>query len=592
MILLQMFTQKSTLLSLMLLSVVTISSAAESSAPAIGRGLPDFELKDVRGNTHSLETYNSNKLIVLAVLGTECPLAKQYAVKLQKLADKYTGKSVAFIAVDANQQDSLSDIVAFARKNSLTFPILKDLNQKVIDNLQATRTPEVFVLDSRRVIRYRGRVDDQFIFGGHSRPAPTREDLKVAIDELLDEKPVSMPETTAFGCLIGRTRPPKPSSKVTYSKQIARILQKNCIDCHRPGQHAPFSLTDYEEVACWADTIAEVTQSRQMPPWHASPDVGHLANERRLTNEELDLIREWADAGAPEGNRSDLPLPKAFTPGWQLSRKPDLVISMARPYKVSAKGPIDYKYFFIDPGLTEDKWISEAEVIPGNRSVVQHVTVFMTSDGKIRDEFRQMITLFVPGSQGLRYPDGMAKRIPAGSQMIFEVHYTPNGVVTEDQSRIGLIFTDPASVTHEVRTTATESRRFKIEPLLENQSVHANPRTVLDDCLLLSFLPLMQLRGKSFRFELTMPDGTHETLLEVPRYDFNWKNTYHLTEPKFIPKNSKVQGIAVYDNSPNNIANPDPSKTVTWGTQTWDEMALGIFDVAVPLNPDLPASQK
>ena len=275
---------------------------SEKAPSRLGAPVPEFSLKDFRGKNHSLSEYNSSPVVVLAVVGTECPLAKQYAVKLQKMADAYSDRGVTVLAIDANRQDALSEIAAFAKSNSLTFPILKDLNQEVVNGLQATRTPEVFVLDKQRVVRYRGRVDDQYAVGGKFRKSPSREDLKIAIDEVLEGKAVSVPETPSMGCLISRSREPDRNATVTYSNQIARILQKNCVECHRPGEIAPFSLTDYHEVAGWADMIVEVTQSHQMPPWHASPESGHFANERRLTPDELSQLKQWAAAGAPEGN--------------------------------------------------------------------------------------------------------------------------------------------------------------------------------------------------------------------------------------------------------------------------------------------------
>ena len=519
---------------------------------------------------------------MIAVLGTECPLVKQYAVKLQKLADEYSERGVAVLAFDANRQDSLAEIAAFAKTNSLTFPILKDVNQQVVDSLQASRTPEVFVLDSTRIVRYRGRVDDQFAVGGKFRKAPTRDDLKSAIDELLEGKPVSVVETTAVGCLIGRAREPKKDSTVTYSNQISRVLQKHCVECHRPGEIAPFSLTEYQEVAGWADMIVEVTRSHQMPPWHASPDYGHFSNARRLSQEEINLLQEWAIAGTPEGSPADLPAPSAYTEGWQLPRQPDQVVWMSeKSYAIPAEGTVKYQYFTVDAGLTEDKWISAAEIIPGNRSVVHHVIVFMTASGKLFEEEQQMVLAYVPGMRVAPFGKGMAKRIPKGSKLIFQMHYTPNGIASEDRTRIGLVFADPAEITHEVRTAVASNRRFRIEPQKDNQSFESRSVNIPVEMQLISLSPHMHLRGKSFRYELTLPDGTKETLLDVPRYDFNWQTSYLLSEPRTIPQGSKLKAYATFDNSPNNLANPDPSMTVTWGDQSWDEMLLGYFDIAI-----------
>jgi peroxiredoxin len=580
------------LIALLVAISSTILTAAEKGESVLGKSLPEFSLKDFRGKSHALNDYQSKPLLVVAVLGTECPLAKQYAIKLQKLADAYAERGVVVLGIDANRQDSLADLAEFAKSNALSFPILKDVNQTVVDALHATRTPEVFLLDAQRVVRYQGRVDDQFVVGGKSRTSPSREDLKSAIDEVLDAKPVSVATTEVMGCLIGRARPPKQGSDVTYSNQIARILKKNCVECHRPGEIAPFSLTDYEEVAGWADTIVEVTQSRQMPPWHASPEFGHFANERRMTAEELELLQRWAAAGAPEGNRADLPEPNVYTEGWQLPREPDQVVWMSEePFPVPADGTVKYQYFTVDPGLTEDKWIAGAEIIPGNRSVVHHVIVFVTTDGNVKDEDRQMLTAFVPGLRIKAYPKGMAKHVPAGAKFIFQMHYTPNGTAGEDRSKVGLVFADPADITHEIRTASTINTRLTIEPELDDQAFKSSVVKTPTDVLLLSLSPHMHLRGKSFRYELTLPDGTIETLLDVPHYDFNWQTAYQLPEPRTIPRGAKLQSFATFNNSKSNVANPDSTQTVRWGEQSWDEMLLGYFDIAVPRDSGDTAAQ-
>ena len=243
----------------LVLGWTSVCLSADANVSLNSLRISNFTLKDHRGKDYSLTDFESSKLIVLAVVGTECPLAKQCALKLQKFSADYANRGVSFVAIDPNRQDSLSEIAAFVKTNELTFPVLKDVGQQVSDSLKATRTPEVFVLDAQHAIRYRGRVDDQFQIGGKSRKAPTRDDLKLAIDELLDGKTVSVSETPVMGCLIGRTRPVQADAQVTYSQQISRILQKHCVECHRPGESGPFSLTDYQEAAGWADMIAEVT---------------------------------------------------------------------------------------------------------------------------------------------------------------------------------------------------------------------------------------------------------------------------------------------------------------------------------------------
>lgn len=574
------------------IALLANAAAGEESPQVAPRtSIPNFTLSDFRGKDWSLAEFSDKKIVVLAVVGIECPLAQKYLVRLQQLAEEFAGQGVAFIGVNANRQDSLAEIAAQVRNVGITFPMLKDARQTLIADLGAKRTPEVFVLDQNRVVRYRGRIDDQHAVGNRSRTSPTRQDLRIAIEELLADKDVSVPQTEAVGCLITRSAPPKTQSAVTYANQISRLLQKHCVECHRPGEIAPFSLTDYEEVAGWAEMMVEVTQSGQMPPWHASPAHGKFVNARGLSAEEKQLLVDWAAAGAPQGDPAELPPPREFTQGWQLPREPDLVVAMSdQPFQVPAEGVVKYQYFVSDPQFTEDKWVHAAEVVPGNRAVVHHVIVFAVPEGKRLDGEHDSVTAYVPGLRITPYPAGYAKRIPAGSKLIFQVHYTPIGTPQEDLTKIGLIFLDESEVTHSVFTENVKNTRLNIVPFEDDQRFEARPLATPIDVELLDLMPHMHLRGKSFRFDLTYPDGRRDVLLDVPRYDFNWQTVYVPEQPMVIPKGSTFHAVAHFDNSVDNLANPDPSKTVTWGEQTWDEMLIGYFNFAVPRTPEAEAA--
>lgn len=560
----------------------TLCGASSQAAETVA-ALTTLDAGDFRGKTWQLAEFDGSPVLVVAVLGVECPLARLYAARLQELSDAYADRGVKFVGVDANRQDSLTEIAAYARDHHITFPLLKDTKQTIIEELGATRTPEVFVLDAQRRVRYHGRIDDQHAIGSKSRPAPSVTECRDAIESLLAGKPVEVPHREAVGCLIMRRDEADPNAKVTYSQQISRLLQQHCVECHRPGQIAPFSLTDYDEVVGWAEMILEVTRQGRMPPWHADPAHGKFANARGLSDEERQLIKDWVLAGAPQGNPADLPEPRTYVEGWQLARAPDMVIPMRdEPFAVPAQGEVRYQFFQVDPGLTEDKWVSAAEIVPGNRAVVHHVIVFAQSDGKKFSGDGNFLAAYVPGLKPRMQPQGMAKRLPAGSKLIFQLHYTPNGTPQEDISRIGLVFADPATVTHEVQTASVGSRRLNILPGLADQAVDSNVVTAPADVLLLALMPHMHLRGQSFRYEMTNTDGSRETLLNVPHYDFNWQTGYVLDEPRMLKAGTKLQAFALFDNSTNNLANPDPTATVTWGDQSWEEMMLGYFDLAIP----------
>jgi hypothetical protein len=405
-----------------------------------------------------------------------------------------------------------------------------------------------------------------------------------------------VPETEAVGCYIGRSREPNAASAVTYSKHVARILQDRCVECHRAGEIAPFALTDYEEVAGWADTIAEVVRDERMPPWHASPEFGHFANERRMPDEEKQLIYDWAASGAPQGDPAELPQPRTYVQGWQLPQQPDLVLDMrTQPFTVPAEGTVRYQYFTTDPGFKEDKWVSASEVIPGNRAVVHHVLIFVRPPGMQEGrgiEDLGFLSAYVPGLRPDAYPKGMAKHVPAGSKLVWQVHYTPIGSEQQDLSKVGLVFSDPQDVTHMVQTVTSMERSFEIPPGDDNYRVESLSPSYGRDAILLCMSPHMHLRGKSFLYEARYPDGSKETLLDVPRYDFNWQTTYNLADSKPFPAGTRMFCVAHFDNSEQNLANPDPTKAVRWGDQTWEEMMIGFFDVAVPLTDEERATGK
>jgi mono/diheme cytochrome c family protein len=503
---------------------------------------------------------------------------------LAELDRKYSTQGVAFLAVNSNQQDSLAELAHHARVHELNFPVLKDPGNVVADQFDAERTPEVFVLDSDRIIRYRGRIDDQYTYG-KQRSKANRADLATALDELLSGKPVSVPQTEVDGCHIGRVLKSQEQSDVTYSQQISRIFQKRCVECHRPGEIAPFSLTSYDDAAGWAEMIDEVVREQRMPPWNANPDHGTFINDARLTGEEKQLISQWVRDGAPEGDSSELPPQPNFVEGWRIGQ-PDQVLYMSEtPFNVPATGEVKYQYFVVDPGFNEDKWIQAAECRPDNRLVVHHIIVAVKppsgdANADLHGLSSQWLAATAPGARPLILPEGMAKFVPAGSKLVFQMHYTPNGAPQTDRSSVGLIFADAAKVHKQVATQQASNRWFRIPANADNYEVSATYR-FNKDSLMLAMFPHMHLRGKSFRYTAKYPDGSEEVLLDVPQYDFNWQNSYEFTEPKLMPAKTVLECVAHFDNSEFNLANPDPNVTVTWGDQTWEEMMIGYFDMAL-----------
>lgn len=539
----------------------------------------------------SADAMKDAKAAVVVFLGTECPVNNQYAGTLAKLHAEYRPKGVTFVGVNSNSQDDAVEVAKHAKEYGLTFAVLKDADAKIADRFAAERTPEAFVLTPNGEVAYRGRIDDQY-GRGVKRTAPTKRDLADALDAVLAGKAVATPNTEVIGCLISRPVTTKAAAEpVTYTKHVARIIQNNCQVCHRAGEIGPFQLNSFKQAKAWSAAIKEEVSELRMPPWHAADPHGTFANDRRLSDADKKTLLAWIDQGCPEGDPNDLPPAKTFTAGWNIA-PPHQIVTMNEEFPVPVempKGGLPYQYFRGGEPFAEEKWVQASEVRPGDRSVVHHIIVYIVpTDAKLPKRITGLDDLgggpfgppqlmaFVPGDQAVTYPPELALRIPKGSQLVFEVHYTPDGKPHKDRSAVGLVFAD-GPPTHEVRTDAAVNTGFKIPARRADHRVAAG-LTVDKDLMLLSMNPHMHLRGKAFAYTLKTPDGKTEPLLTVPRYDFNWQTTYTLAKPRLIPKGSEILCEARYDNSAGNPNNPDPTKPVKWGDQTWEEMMIGFFN--------------
>ena len=394
-------------------------------------------------------------------------------------------------------------------------------------------------------------------------------------------------------------------SEVTFHRDVEPIFEKHCQECHRPGEIAPFSLVTYKDARPWARSIRENVLSKKMPPWFADPQYGHFANDRSLSKQEIDALVAWVDGGAVEGDPKDAPGPRSFTEGWNIVQ-PDLVLSMAQPFHLPAKGDVPYQYIVLPTHFTEDKWVQMAEVRPSDRSVVHHMVVFVRSarSNWLRDaapgvpyappagDFRniagggnELLMGYSPGKTPDRWGPGQAKLIRAGSDLVLQVHYTPNGKATEDQTKIGLVFAEQRPA-ERIIGMAAQNLRFQIPPGDPNYRVDARS-TFPNGVTILGFLPHMHLRGKAFEYRAVYPDGRTEVLLRVPHYDFFWQLDYKLAEPLKLPPGTTIECSAWYDNSANNPRNPDPTATVGFGEQSWEEMMVGFYDLVVPVDMSL-----
>ncbi|MEL6105014.1 MAG: redoxin domain-containing protein [Planctomycetota bacterium] len=525
------------------------------------------------------------RLMVFCFLGTECPLAKLYGPRLQAMSEGFGEEQVRFIGVNSNLQDSADEILGYVDQHGIKFPMLQDQDQTIADAFGATRTPEVFVVDSEGSLRYQGRIDDQYS-PGVARSEPTAFHLRDAIIALLDGRAVAEPETDGVGCLI--TRAPRARAEprdatVFFHRDIAPILNKHCVECHREGEIGPMALTDYDEVVGWSDMILEVIDDKRMPPWHADPNVGTFLGERRLPESLRDTIATWIDEGMAAGDPSDAPSAGHWTSGWHLSTPPDLEIEMrAKPFVVPADGTVEYQYFVVDPKWTEDRWVRTAQVIPGNRSVVHHSIVFVRPPDGSRFEGIGWLGAYVPGQRAIELPDGHARLVPANSKFVFQMHYTPNGSEADDLTRLGIWFANTEEVTHRVDTHVAINHDFEIPPGKDDFQVSMRYDNFPVGGRMMGITPHMHLRGKSFEIASVDAAGESRPLLSVPRYDFNWQHWYQFAEPVELDDAEALEMTVRFDNSRGNPFNPDPGEYVSWGDQTWQEMAVAFFDVATP----------
>jgi hypothetical protein len=384
---------------------------------------------------------------------------------------------------------------------------------------------------------------------------------------------VSVKTTEVAGCLISRPRRGVPKGEVTYTRQISRILQEKCQDCHHPDTAAPFSLLTYDDAVNWADMIREIVVQRRMPPWHADPRFGDFTEERRLSDDEIDLLVAWINDGTPRGNPQDEPAARDFPNGWRIG-EPDVVFELPREVTIPAKGTIPYMYFETPTNFDHDVWIQACEARPGNKAAVHHIVLFYKLPGEDRPNLqRNWIDGSAPGYVPMQLSEGIGRRLPAGSKLVWQVHYTATGKVEKDRSQYAFKFCKERPA-RELQTAWIANQKFRIAPQDANSEVRSQ-YTFSKPAVIYGFSPHMHVRGKDFQYKAFFPDGTSEVLLSVPQYDFNWQATYELKEPRKVLPGTRIECVAHYDNSKGNPANPDSSKPVFWGEQTWEEMMIG-----------------
>jgi hypothetical protein len=575
-------------LSSVILALLFAAIHSYSDSPT--RPVPNFNLVDLQGNNHELRRIEG-KAVVLFFTGNGCPIARKSIEKIKALRDHF-GTDVAFWLINTYAADSRED----CRKEYGDFKMwpliyLRDPKQEVALVLGVERTAEVVAIGTEtwRVF-YQGAIDDQ-LSEGAQRPAPEQKFLEDALTAFTSAQPVSTNHTQAHGCRINFAFDP-PDRAALYTTRVAPLLRSHCAECHREGGIGPWAMDSYEHVRDYARMIEEVLLTDQMPPWHADPAYGHWANDRSLSAEEAQVLLRWALAGAPRGDGADpLLAPPPLLPDWPLG-PPSFTVKLPKPESIPANGVLDYRHIAVDLPITNDVWLAGVDVKPGNRLVVHHVIVRAKWPDGPDDGSGYGVNLsgWAPGMMNAKFQTGTGKNLPHDAKIDLEMHYTTVGSPQTDQTEVAFYLL-PDKPEREVTTRSAIQTDLNIPPGVDEARDSAvygftKPATIY------GLMPHMHLRGKWMRFELLSPNGKRETLLNVPRYDFNWQTVYRLAEPRHVPAGSWLLVTGGFDNSAANPSNPAPRKRIQFGRQSWDEMFIGFFDAADDPRPIAVVSRK
>ena len=557
------------------LGALSLSFAVHAIAP--GQTVENFRLNDQTGASHELYRLSDKKAVAVLVQGNGCPIVRNAMPRFKELRDEFAKQGVEFLLLNSNLQDNRENITKEVQGFEYDIPVLVDDSQLIGEALDLVRTGEVFVVDpSDWSVAYAGLLDDRLGYETQKEDAKDHY-LRDALNSMVAGEAVKVASTKPVGCLINfpEKKLTEQHAKISYSKEIAPLLEKNCVSCHREGGIGSWAMTEYNMIRGFAPMIREVVRTQRMPPWHADPHFGTFSNDRSLSVTERQKLVHWVEAGAPRGDGPDpLKAVKQDWPEWALG-EPDAIVEIT-PHDVPATGTVPYQYQYVKNPLKEDVWVRAVEIIPGDRKALHHViTSFGTvgEDGRLQRRTARGLGGYVPGAVADEFPEGTGTFLPADATFMFQMHYTSYGKPATDKSRMALYF-HKAEPTHELDGLVLMNTKINI-PANSNGHTEMASRVIDKDVLMYSLLPHAHFRGKAMEFRAEYADGTQEILLSVPHYDFNWQTDYVLKEPKLIPAGTRIVHTTSWDNSATNPANPDASRDVPWGQQSWDEMLFG-----------------
>jgi len=559
---------------------------SELNQEGLGEDVSGLTFKDTAG--HEYRAGESGHL-AFVFLSKSCPLAKRYTQRLNRLHEEFSREvsskaGITVLGVFSNAEDDRTDVVEHAQAMKIAFPVVKDWNGYVAKHLGAQMTPQAIVVDAAGVIRYRGSIDDN-----RYENRVKKRYMQDALVALTGDKEITTKVTKCLGCTIHLNEPSEIVA-VTYTQHIARVLQDNCQTCHRDGQVAPFALTNYEEAKTWAAEINAYSQARLMPPWKAEPNFGEFQHDKRMSEDELKLLDRWCTEKTPLGPESAMPPTPKYPDVWALG-EPDHIVQMPEEYTIGPEGEDIYRHFIVPTDFDKPMFVEATDVIPGNRLTVHHVIAYVDNSGKARKldaadpgpgysrfgdvGFDPVSVLggWVPGTEPTRTPEGTGFWLPAGADVVLQVHYYRTGVEEKDRTKVGLYFSKhPKPAT--IRMGIAINTKFEIPAGAARHPVNARWR-IKESVYAISVTPHMHLIGKDMKVAAKLPNGDSNPLVWIKDWDFNWQLSYHFLKPMLLPEGTVVQMNSHFDNSSDNPNNPNsPPKPVRWGEKTTDEMSI------------------
>ncbi|MCH8173559.1 MAG: redoxin domain-containing protein [Proteobacteria bacterium] len=564
---------------LLCLGMTAAVAVLSTSVLALPDRIGDFGLLDSDGDFHQLSRYRNKEALVLMSFDPSCTSIDSSLSSLQALQTQWRDQGIAFALINSSAESDLAVIRSAKADIDLQLPLLLDSGQLVSETLQLTKAGEVAILDPERLtLIYRGPV------------ASAAATLAAEIAGSVERTRV----IAASGCdLTYPVRESHASATPDYASEVAPIIAEQCVSCHRAGGIGPFAMDSHLMLQGWSPMIREVLLTRRMPPTQVDPNIGHFSNARYMSDADMQTLVHWIDAGAPRGTAVIDPLTEIQLPSWKTWTlgEPDYIVT-APKMEIPATGVMDYITVNVELPFTEDKWVKAVQFIPGDESVLHHLLTYVTApaeefdggEANVRSVARRFLEGYAPGKvDAMTFPEDTGVYIPQGHKLSMQFHFTTNGRATTDETLLGLyLYDEPPKYENFTRSVSSQ---FRI-PAFDQDYESAASYVFDEDVVVTGLRAHMHFRGKDMKFSIENEDGSMTDLLSVPNYSYAWQPTYTLEEPMLVKAGTRVHVTGAFDNSEYNPANPDPSKELTFGLQSWDEMFIGYwtYHAAEPAN--------